>query len=307
MGRELRNIKLGRRAYRVSRGVFVTCLLLTLAGQVTAVEELDPALLASAIETYNAYQEVDLPELSDRDLRALAEGSVVKSRERRRISDSRGKEKDRIRIVGYRIYESPRVLVWLAALGDGTRLSKRLTEHFIEADTRGGKRWYQYLRLPWPMKDRHWVVLSGKDLDLSSATGGFAWEHAWHLDDDGEETALRLLANGEVEGVTAKQGTKAVYVPVNRGGWVMFELDERRVLVAAHVTSVLGGWIPDRLVARFVSAQLDSVLTKLEREASTIHDRYDGSFPIRTGDGAIITPEMAKAAKSDGMDPSVRR
>lgn len=273
------------------------CLTLLGAGFADLnAEPPDPAALRGALQIYNQHTDEALPFPSRDELLELAQGGIVKIRDRVRIGDSASELEDRIRIVGYRVYDTPRLLVWLSALDLSVNHSKRLTEYLIEADTEGTARWYQFLRLPWPVKDRHWVVRSTKDVQLSAATDGFIWEQAWRLEAEGRQTAARLLADGKVAGVSTKQGAKALYAPVNRGGWAMFALDDRRVLVAAHVTTVLGGWVPDRLVARFISAQLESVLQSVEAEALTVHARYDGSHPIYTGDGKLITPRMARLA-----------
>lgn len=300
---ELSNARADHNVFKralVSAGKSVLCgllMLLTPANSASSTADaLTPSTLIAAIEIYNQHQTVKLPVPSHEELSTLGRGGIVKIREQKTMLDSLENEQERIRIVGYRVYEQPRLLVWLGALDFDTQHSKRLTEHLVEAEPGGSSRWYQYVRLPWPVKNRHWVVRSFKDTELSRATDGFIWQHSWALDDNGQETAARLLANQEVDGVTSKQGSKAVYVPVNRGGWTMFELDERRVLVAAHVTSVLGGWVPDTLVARVVSSQLQSMLTNLEDEAAGIHQRYDGQSVVLTGDGQPITVSMAKEA-----------
>ena len=203
--------------------------------------------------------------------------------------------------------ERPRLLVWLAALNIGTQHAKRLTEHVMQFDDSGGSVWYQHLNLPWPLKNRHWIIRNEKRTGLTEATGGQVWEHAWRLDERGQPAAVALLADGEVDGLSARDGRKALYLPVNRGGWTMFELDSGRTLVAIHVMTVMGGWIPDRLVANMASDQLEDMLTKLEPRADAIHERYDTSYPIFTGDARRITREMARAARGGEPQRTTRQ
>ena len=89
----------------------------------------------------------------------------------------------------------------------------------------------------------------------------------------------------------------------------MFGLDEDTTLVAAHTAAVMGGWIPESWVARFVGRQLSSVLRNLESVAERVHERYTAGYPIFTGSGERITPAMAvqerdryAARQGDGLD-----
>jgi hypothetical protein len=257
----------------------------------------DTAGIVAALVAYNAHAAVALPVPPAADLASLVDGRVIEVRTRTRIENAAGEETDRIRVVGYRIVDRPRLLVWLAALNIGTQHAERLTEHVMQFDDSGGSVWYQYLNLPWPLKNRHWVIRNEKRTGLTAATNGVVWEHAWRLEERGRAAAQALLESGEVDGLDARDGRKALYLPVNRGGWTMFELDEDRTLVAIHVMTVMGGWIPDRLVANMASEQLEDMLTKLAPRADVIHERYDTSYPIFTGDARRITLDMARAAR----------
>lgn len=256
----------------------------------------DQARVVAALDAYNAHAEMPLSVPAGADLAALVDGSVVKLRRRTRIEQASGGTADRIRIVGYRVIDRPRLLVWLAALNIDTRHSKRLTEHLVQFDDSGGSVWYQYLNLPWPLKNRHWIIRNHKSTALTAATGGLVWEHAWQLDEGGLPAALDMLGDGEVEGLDERDGRRAIYLPVNRGGWAMFELGRDRTLVAIHVMTVMGGWIPDKLVANMASDQLEDMLDKLEPRADAVSERYDERYPIFTGDATRITRDMAQAA-----------
>ncbi len=266
------------------------------AGTLSDAPTVGDTLLA-AVEAYNAHDAVGLPMPSADQLARLLEGEVVKVRRRMPMSDSTGGREERIRIVGYRYFERPRLLIWLSALDIGQQHADRLTEHLMWADDGGDSLWYQHMELPWPIRNRHWVIRNRKNTDLTLATAGVAWEHAWRLEEGGYDTAMALLGDGAVDGLDDRDGRKAIYLPINRGGWTMFELPGNRTLVAAHVSTVLGGWIPDGMVAGIVSRHLDSILSGLEARSETIHERYDTSYTIFTGDARAITRAMAVDAQ----------
>jgi len=62
--------------------------------------------------------------------------------------------RDRIRVVGYRLIQRPRVLIWISALNTSNEQVQRLTEYQLEDDGGTGSLWYQHMRLPWPIRDR---------------------------------------------------------------------------------------------------------------------------------------------------------
>lgn len=283
---------------RLSRGkqCVMGCLAVAALSAPVAADVSTPAALTEFVERYNEHEDIDLPQPSQRQLDQIVQGSVVKYRLRYSIEQENGKQRQRIRIVGYRLVEQPRMLVWLAALDVGTRHSSRLTEHRVAGDEIGGSAWYQFLHLPWPVKDRHWVIRSHKNTSLAAATQGAVWEHAWSLEDNGPDLALQLLKDRAVSGLKPRDGRGAIYMPVNKGGWTMISVNAKQTFVVAHVTSNLGGWIPDGLVASFVSNQLESMLNGLEPRSLTIDEQYDVSYPVFTGDGQLITREMASAA-----------
>lgn len=105
------------------------------------------------------------------------------------------------------------------------------------------------------------------------------------------------------------KGGLVAYLPLNQGGWTTFELGGRRTLVAAHVVSEMGGWIPDRLVALMVSKQLDQKVGNLVGRSSVIHEDYTAEYRILAGDCELITSEMARATATkmqSGPGPSGR-
>jgi hypothetical protein len=255
--------------------------------------------LVDALDLYNAHAELPLPMLSPKQLGALLDGDVVKLRERQRIADVAGKARDRIRVVGLKLIERPRLLVWLSALDLGTEHSARVVEVLISIDDFGGSVWYQYLRLPWPLRNRHWVIDNYKQMTLAEASGGMIWEHAWSLEEGGKDIAMALLRDDRVDGLDERDGKRAVYLPLNRGGWTTFDLGSQQTLVAVHVVTEMGGWIPDRIVASMASKQLNHMLDNLVARSYVIHEDYTAEYPIFSGDGTLITPQMARATAKE--------
>ena len=249
------------------------------------------------LEQYNALSDMQLPIPEPDDAEEIVAGKVVKLRERMEMrSGATDKMDQRILVVGYRLIERPRLLVWLAALDVGTRHSDRLTEHLLSNDDQGGSLWYQHLHLYWPMRNRHWTIANRKTVEMAESTNGMVWEHAWRLAPKGREIAMGLLENRTIDGLTDNRARRAIYLPANRGAWTMFELDERLTLVASHATVELGGFIPDGFVASYVGRQLEKMLNGLVSRSDVMGSEYDTSYTVYTGAGEVITKRMAEDA-----------
>ena len=279
--------------------VLLACAAMTVNAQTASTLAGDgrDARIVQVLEQYNALSDMRLPMPGPDDAKAIAAGRVVKLRERMEMMSAATNERDqRIRVVGYRLIERPRLLVWLAALDVGTEHSDRLTEHLLMNDDRGGSLWYQHLHLYWPIKNRHWTIVNRKSVELADSTNGMVWEHAWQLAPEGREIAMDLLENREVDGLTDNRARRAIYLPVNRGAWTMFELGDGLTLVASHATVELGGFIPDSFVASYVGRQLTKMLDGLVSRSDVMDREYDTSYTIYTGAGEVITKRMAEEA-----------
>ncbi len=287
-----------RPGIRAAAGLAGLAMLLTMACAALADStDTRRARVSAALERYNALADLQLPVPPPDQIGEILAGRVVKLREHKdMLSPTTNTYDQRIRIVGYRLIERPRLLVWLAALDVGTEHSERLTEHALSADDRGGSVWYQHLHLPWPLRNRHWTIANAKSVHLTEATRGMVWEHAWQLAPRGDTIANDLLAQNTVAGLSGNRALRAIYLPANRGAWTMFALDKQLTLVAAHATVELGGIIPDRLVASFVSRQLQSMLNGLVARSDVMDAEYDTSYIIYTGAGEAITRAMAEQA-----------
>ncbi|MEM6639048.1 MAG: hypothetical protein AAF610_04020 [Pseudomonadota bacterium] len=277
-----------------SRFLWCVALLVIALSQYSRADVRDD--IASALTVYNRSATTAIPVLNDDTLAALARGDTVSVREA--LAASKEDETLRVRVVGMQLVPRPRLLVWLATLFVETQHEPRLTEHRLQVNADRSATWYQYLDAPWPMRNRHWVIRSGKNPAIAQQTDGLAWQHEWALEPDGPDIAMELLRSETVSDLNERDGRKAIYLPENAGAWTMFDLGGDNTLVVTYTMADMGGWIPDRLVTRFVTRQLRDVLSKLAKRADTIHERYDPSDPVLDGYGvAIDRAQMNKAVR----------
>jgi hypothetical protein len=247
----------------------------------------DAELVAAALEVYNDSSSTPLPYLDSQQLERLSKHEIV--RIRKRIPSSQGDDGHREEVVGMRIIEEPRRKVWLAALDPNFDASDLLTEVRLEQSGDGSSLWFQYLSLPWPIADRYWVIHLFKDLNLDRVTKDFVWEHGWDLAKDGPEIARRTVAAGRAGDLTVKDLEGGVYVPFNRGAWILFALDVDRTLLAYRVSADVGGSIPESWIATFAMAQLDGLLDRVTEHAKVAWRSYDPQrYPIYDGAGHVM-------------------
>ena len=250
--------------------------------------------IADLINSYNAVPgNSNLPLPDGKALARLQAGEIV-SFYREKVA---GPDRERIyRVNAYLVIAQPRLPVWVATLGNSQPHVSRLTEVHLSSDEAGGALWYQFLNLPWPFADRHWVVATSKSLDLASATKNRIWEHRWSLADDGPHRSAELVSRGGVPGLDQHSYDKAIYVPANAGGWVMASLNETTTLVAVHATAELGGRIPSRWAARFVKRRLTRILGALNERAESGEVSLATPHLIYTGAGELIDAAMLRQA-----------
>jgi len=258
--------------HRIGWAAAALLVLVTFSATPGAGADLQTTITAS-IDRYNTLTAVPIPRLDAAALDGLTRGEVIKIR-RQLEPDATG---DRKSIVCYYLCDEPRDHVWVAAIDDHFTGSDRLIEYRIDADDQGGGTWYQHLDLPWPLQDRHWVIHTRKGVELARATAGSVWEHAWQLAPDGERLAAEVVAAGKADGLKPKDVKSAVYLPANTGAWVMFALDDHRSLIVYHVTTVVGGSIPDSWIATFAYPQLDSLMRGVVAFARDIVRHYDAA------------------------------
>ena len=250
--------------------------------------------LAAVLWRYNDVTDIDLPIPSNDQFEALLRGDTVPMRERLPVpgeTGTDGRPSDRIRVVGFQLVQRPRLPVWLATLNAGTTHETRLLEHRLRVNEDRSSTWYQHLNAPWPVRNRHWVIRSGKNVGVANATQGLAWEHRWALEPSGRDMALNLMLGDTMEGFDERDFERTIYLKENAGAWTMFAVDDDVTLVVTSTIADMGGWIPDRWVAGFVSRQLRTVLRSLKDKSDQVHEHYDPTDPVHDGYGQPITRE----------------
>jgi hypothetical protein len=258
-----------------------------LVSPAVATEEASLEELArGAIRFYDDHSADPLPMPSSKDMHKLLDGDVVKIRRREAGQDGGDPH---YKVVGYLLVHQPQREVWLAALDPHEWTEDFYTAVRVSDDGHGNSTWYQHVSLPWPLADRHWMIDLHKGLEVARASNGLIWEHAWDLTPDGEARARALVAAGKVPGLTSDSIENAVYLPVNHGGWIVVRLDGHTTLLAYHVTTDVGGHIPESWIATYAMATLDGLLRDVAKIAATIDRHYRGDHqPIADGLGQPI-------------------
>ncbi|MEM6820186.1 MAG: hypothetical protein AAF578_15510 [Pseudomonadota bacterium] len=262
----------------------VTTLCLLLSGVVQA----DETIIDLLIE-YQRASGVPVSGLDQASLSKLYQGEVIY----RKVSVTEttdGEETTSLRVIGYRLIQQAREPLWLAALAFDAGYSNRLTERLLETNALGGGDWYQHLDMPWPLRDRHWLIRTEKNTTLAHNSTNRLWEHRWSLVPSASSRVNDLFNEGEFAGISVKQAQKSVPLPLNNGAWVMGAAGPSRTLVMVHATVDLGGIVPDSLVARQTRKNLTKMLGKIEQDADEAWVKYDSNYLIYRGDGSLIEP-----------------
>lgn len=282
-------------------------LALALALVAPIASALGTEAIASALEDYQRESGVPVAELDPASLAALARGETLQRKVQVTLSGAGGDDTTAVRIIGYRVIDKPREPLWIAALAFDGGYSERLTEYLVTTYEGGGASWYQHVNMPWPLRDRHWLIRTGKGVALSQRLTGRIWEHHWHLEPDAPQRIERLFERVTIPGLPAKRASKAVELPLNNGAWVMATLGPEQTLVVLHATMDMGGIIPDALVNRYTRRQLRSMLANIEARADRAAERYSSDYLIYRGDGTPIEPVTAARAAHDGVRQPVAR
>lgn len=238
----------------------------------------------------------ELPLLSDSDYERLGEGGVVSHRQSMDINGHVAVQ----RVSAFVVVPAPRLRVWVATLGSGERHSSRLTEVPVSMNGAGSATWYQRLDLPWPFKNRHWLINTEKNTALAEEADDLVWEHRWCLATDSIDEARAILNAAELMPKDTAVFDNALYLTINQGAWVMMPLDQERTLVVVYATAELGGRLPDRMVARMIRKQLQKTLSDLTRRATLAETALAQSDALHTGAGEKITslPPRSLAGQS---------
>jgi hypothetical protein len=243
--------------------------------------------IPQTLAAFNAHARFPLPDLSTTQVERLEAGKVVKIRQ---VSEEDGAPQ---RAIGLLRSNQPAAGLWLSARDVHFTAIDELTEVQLTPPGQWPAQWYQYLDLPRPISDRHWVVDVTDTHALARATG--AWEHAWVLAKDGPRLGLAAVAAARVPEVDEVQAANAIYTPRNDGAWLVIDLGDGTTLLGYHVTSVIGGAIPDKLVADYTLFTLGKLLKGVEERTPTVIEHYDAAHePIEGGDGVAIPPHLGR-------------
>lgn len=197
------------------------------------------------------------------------------------------------RAVGLLLIDAQRDAVWVAMRDPHFGHAEELTEAPLSPTDQQPVLWYQYLDLPWPFADRHWVIEVWDSRAVAKASAGRDWEHWWDLPDRPVERTLEA-ARLHPPPAPADDVERAIHTPVNEGAWLAISLPGGRTLTGYHVTTVIGGRIPDRLVSDYTMMTLSSVLKGVQERSRTAAAHYDahhsGAEALLGGDGEPIPP-----------------
>lgn len=251
----------------------------------TVAEATTAAEIADALALCRPGLVAPLPELEAARLDELAAGQVV------RLLHHADPEQPST-AVGVAVLEGSLASLWVAAQDPHAVVDPSLHEFVVRSLGPDEALWYGHMDLPRPLKDRQWVVRSTNTHALARATGGRCWEHTWALQPDELPVAREAVAGGLHPAITLAMVDDAVFTPVNHGSWMFARLDDQRAVVAYQATTVVGGAIPDWLVAELARARLEEVMRSLEQRAGTwARGHYvAGHAPLIGADGAPLSP-----------------
>ena len=266
------------------------CLLLCgfAGGAQASTAESPGSTIPQLLRQYSEHADFALPELTANETTNLAAGKPVVRILRGTPQDG---ELSAMGIIGLRIVDAPRLLVWLAVLGGTGEPHPRTTRAILARHPAGSHVGYQHADIPWPVRDRHWVIYTRKNLDLANASDGVIWEHYWNLHEHGRQL---LSDTPPVHPELWRKLENAVYLPANRGAWALFDLGSNRTLVLGLADFELGGFVPSGLARSYTKRQLRRGLKQIDSLTARIHQKYTGDPIIHDGHGMPITPQQAR-------------
>ncbi len=241
-----------------------------------------------------------LPPLSPDELDLLRSGEpVIKVPEA--TEEDAGDDISEFGLFGLKIVDAPRLLVWSTVMGAASDPPARLTRAYFSRLPQGAYVRYQHVNLPWPIKDRHWVILCEKNLELADSSNGRIWQHRWTLHNDGPQLLLDAHADGLITGLSRQDLDNSVYIPANRGAWTLADLGGDKTLVIGYFDAALGGLLPKMLVRSFTRRQMRAGMILIQDLTNEVHLEYDGEPQIHDGYGQAIMPQdvlrLATSAK----------
>ena len=232
-----------------------------------------------AITKFNRFAQFDLPKLTKSQVTKLGQRQVVT------IIDRKPNKPDRA--LGMILVNTDPRPLWLAYRDLHFQQQKSTTEFLLELQKPDIETWYGYLELPWPIADRHWIVKTWNNHKLAKQTSNTHWEHPWKLVKTDTQTISQKLANQNIPDTIKPK--EAIFTPVNEGAWAILSIGEKTLLVY-HATTVIGGNVPDNLIAPFVLRTFDEMLMSIrDRAEKSIKKHYLAPHKkIIGGDGKPI-------------------
>lgn len=285
-------VRMTRTARRNSRRHWLLCLIGLCLGTAQAD---DSARVAALLHEYATISELPVERLTAEDIGALIDGDAVVKVSGRPAAGS-AEDIDGMGVYGFKIVDAPRLPIWLAVMGGNDERDPRLTTAMLARSDDGSYVRYQHLDLPWPVRDRHYVIRCWKEPRVADRSRGTAWEHRWDLQQNGGAFLQHALSEKRIPGLTNEDVGKAVYLPENRGAWAMITIDENRTLVIAYVNADLGGRFPGAVVRHFARSGLKAGLAGLRELGARVHLNYSEERLIHDGFGRPISREQALAA-----------
>ena len=246
----------------------------------------------TAIADFNQLSVYDVPQLNMDQLSLLQSGQLVA------VIDGGNGDNQPKRGIAYKLLEPGMTELWLAcqddhfSLKDGTQFFalKKLSEDRFH--------WYTYVKMPAPIKDRHWVVDSWNNHQMAQQSLDTMWEHPWDLVTDWEEPSSAKTLSAQIRGITPEQFNRAVDIPYSQGAWGLLNLGKKRMMIY-HATASAGGLIPESLLVRLMLGTMEEMFEEIDHNARTeVLRHYRSSHgPMYDGGGKLI-PKFTAQRKS---------
>jgi hypothetical protein len=141
--------------------------------------------------------------------------------------------------------------------------------------------WYGMLDIPKPFSDRHWVIHTTDNSALMKTSGGRFCEHPWTGVNERLPEVRAKVEAGAVAGLDVEHFDKAMATPVNEGALVFLDVGARDSLYLYHVTTDIGGMVPERMVAGYLRSTMgEHIRGIIERARTVIPRHYRGDHPL---------------------------
>ena len=288
--------------FRVFSAAFLILLHLSVAADEILSFDVFDEKIPDLLAEYSRLSGIHVPEPDSEDIDKLLDGKAVVSSSREADVERDG-EVETMGLLGIQLVDAPRLLVWLSLLGGSGQSDDRVITAMLSRGPGNAYSRYQYVNLPWPIRDRHWVIFCEKNLALAEATGGVIWEHRWSLHENGEQLLQTAFDDGRIPRIDDRTLNRSVYLPANRGTWGLIDLGDNQTLIVAFYDADLGGRLPGGLVRSFTIRQLRKYLETTREQTDYVLQFYDENDLVHDGYGTPISwqdaSDVARAWQSD--------